>query len=187
MRWDEFYVGDPVETGHGSLYEVAARRGDYVMWADVQLDAKARSPRPTVVGVSVRRERRIRSTERSKSGKAPLIRLTTTSPEAVSVRAIRRLPLETFLEAAREAVATRELPTDERWARIERARPPRRQGRRWTDQEWERLADSYRREVAKGTPNPGAALAHRMGESPETMRVWVHRMRKRGLLEGWEG
>ena len=69
--------------------------------------------------------------------------------------------------------------------RIQRARPPRglpdRGGK--NTKFWEQLAKAYTDEVRRGEPYPAAALAKRMGQPASKVRVWVHRMKKAGLIQ----
>jgi hypothetical protein len=143
--------------------------GGYELRADVRMS----EDRPIVIGIGVSRWPEIRK------GLQPL-----------SPRDFQRLPIATFMEQAREAVAfRREQEQGEIKApgdfteRLRRARAPRAKGRVKGERFWRDLAEAYKDEVRRGTPNPGAALAKRMGEDPAKLRVWISRMRhEKGLL-----
>lgn len=174
---------------------------------EVELVRDERSGAPVVVGLSIRK---LRGLERS-GGTDPwkqrgpfLLRrkkangngtnLYAEPVRRLSLRDLRRLPLATLLEQARVLAGSwwatmneasdgeKSWPPEDLPRRLARARAPRSRPRGRTGGFYEQLAAAYKAEVARGEPNPGAALARRMNESPETMRVWVYRARKLGLL-----
>jgi hypothetical protein len=149
-------------------YEVAAEFGEYVLRAHV----KAVKGRPVVVGLGA---------GRPSSGR---------NPKPVSLRDFRRLPVATFEAKARASVAESirhergELVTLADFnAAIEQARPKgrRRNGGTGT-QDWARIAKAYQELVARGEPYPAAVLAKRLGVPASNVRVWIHRLRRDGVL-----
>jgi hypothetical protein len=157
------YVVGAVVGGRGQLQP----RGGHDLHADLRIV----DGRPIVVGIRVNRR---------PEGK---------DQRPLSLRELRRLPLATFMEAAREGVAANLAGASghEFGRRVTRARVPRTKSGRKTETDWQRLAAAILDERGRGTLNPGAAVARRMGVDPGTMRVWVHRMRQRGLLPPPEG
>jgi hypothetical protein len=187
---------------------VTEERNGYRLEAEVVEDD--RTGAPIVVGLSVRRlrrleraphpadtEARLRFRRRRSKARKEWRLLFAEPPTGLSLRDLRRLPLPTFLEAARmlggasfeahrEAKATGQdvsIVTEELVDRVRRVRAPRGGPSGRSADFFPKLAAAYRAEVAKGTTNPGATLARRMGADPNLMRAWVFRMRKAGLLE----
>lgn len=111
------------------------------------------------------------------------------SPEGdVSPRDVRRLPLSTIIEVARDAAAiahheqrsTLELSrarsrlTDAaRQVDMPRGRPMRGRSAKW----YLDLLETYRELQAQGV-RPVAAIAKRKGADPNTVHQWIHRARK---------
>ena len=169
MQWESFEVELP-PTG-GRTFRVTATRRGYRMSAEIPSQTMSGTIRPVLTSLTVSREPEHET------------------PQPLSLREMRRLPLATFSEAARAAVAAvLDAPPAElsqELARATRARPPRgRPSRRGHSTAfYTKLADAYRGEVARGEPYPGASLAKRMKVSSDQMRVWIHRARKAGHLE----
>jgi hypothetical protein len=167
VKWERFRVEHDDETGD---YQVTALKGGYVMRADLRLDP---DNRPVVTGLAAARHQRVAKRRR---------------PLPLSIREMRRLPFPTFAEAARAAVVA--IEGHRRGDRVSLADlnhaaasgQPKSRAKGSTTDRWVKLAKKYEQEVARGKANPSAALAEREGVDPATMRVWVHRMRRMGLL-----
>jgi hypothetical protein len=171
VRWQQFTLAAGDKPSQYVVRAITERRSPFFGACELRADVMIVDDRPVIVGIA--------------ASKWPDVR---TGVSPLSLREFRRLPIATFMEAAREAVTWSRDEEEGRasghdfGARIRRARAPRVKSGHKTEAQWRAIAAAYLDEVRRGTPNPSAALAHRMGVDPATMRVWLHRLRKRGLL-----
>lgn len=162
MSWGRFKI----ETDHDERpgdYEATAEYGDYVLRAH----AKVARGRPVIVGLGA---------ERPSKGE----------PKALSLRDFRRLPMATFEAKVRDAVAQIRRHEAGEFVSladfntaIAKARPNRR-GK--PSRDWARIAKAHQDAVSRGEQYPSATVAKRMGVDPAQMRVWIHRLRQKGIL-----
>lgn len=185
---------------------VSTDRAGYELRAEIVKDPATDAP--VIVGLSVRRLRRLEARPngsaldwllRKKKAEAHGELLFAEPPRPLSPRELRRLPLATFLEGARLAAGAhydahrraRETGQDQpspfgpEFARqLSRVRAPRgRPQRGRSSRFYAELAEAYRALAAQGFQHPGAELARRKHEDPNTMRQWIHRARRLGFLD----